>query len=143
MISLMKVDDQYNPIKTNILMLPELPHIYMAYRMLYQEKKHKDITRLNTIPPCESLTFAVNKRQFYDKSSTSNRFYKPTVQDSRNRSTVGSKRNSLLFVITVSKLVIPLSVVLNLMVIPLISSTSGLSVVLKKVILSLMLLLLD
>lgn len=93
----MKLDDWYSPIKTNILMLPELPHVSMAYRMLYQEQKHKEMTRLNTAPPSESLAFAANKRQFYDYSSTTNHFYKPPVQDSRNRTYVGLKRHSLFF----------------------------------------------
>ena len=35
---LMKVDDQYNSIKTNILMLPKLPHVSIAYHMLYRVK---------------------------------------------------------------------------------------------------------
>ncbi|CAO2837286.1 unnamed protein product [Amaranthus hypochondriacus] len=51
----MKVDDLYNSIKTNILMLPELPHVSTAYRMLYQEQKHKEIPRLNTTSASDSL----------------------------------------------------------------------------------------
>ena len=34
---LMRVDEQYSPIKTNILMLPELPNVCTAYMMLQQE----------------------------------------------------------------------------------------------------------
>lgn len=40
---LMKVDGQYSPVKTNILMLPELPNVSTSYRMLYQEQKHKEL----------------------------------------------------------------------------------------------------
>src|SRR5688572_6232161 len=51
---IMKVEDQYSSIKTNILMLPELPHVFTTYRMVYQEQKHKELTRLYTTSPSES-----------------------------------------------------------------------------------------
>ena len=97
----MKVDEQYSPIKTNILMLSEHPYVSTAYHMLYQEQKHKELTRLNNTPSSKSLAFTVNRKQFYDKSSTTKRFYKPSSQDStiyaRNRPGAGFKLTSNFF----------------------------------------------
>lgn len=61
-----KVDDPYRPIKTNILMLPELSNISTTYQMLQHEKKHKEISKSNT-PSSDSMVFAANKRDFHDR----------------------------------------------------------------------------
>ncbi|CAO2838360.1 unnamed protein product [Amaranthus hypochondriacus] len=73
---LMKVDDQYSSIKTNILMLPELLHVTTAYRMLYQEKKHKELTRLHTSSSSKSLAFVAHNKSYYVKSPHPSRFHK-------------------------------------------------------------------
>lgn len=94
---LMKVDEQYGPVKTNILMLPELPHVSAAYRMLYQEQKHKELTRMTVSSPnSESMAFAVHKRYYLDKSQNNkNRFYKhPNSKATiftKGKSNIGSK----------------------------------------------------
>lgn len=66
MIFLMKVDEQYGPIKTNILMLPELPPISTAYRMLQQEQRHKELSKMN-MATNETMAFAANKQPYYDR----------------------------------------------------------------------------
>lgn len=87
---LMKVDEQYAPIKTNILMLPELPNVSTAYRMLQQEQKHKELSKLNA---------STNKRSFYDKPQHQNKHYKHNSSGSYTKSSSGfdSKRNSMYF----------------------------------------------
>lgn len=71
---LMKVDDQYGPVKTNILMLPELPNVSIAYHMLYQEHKHKELARLhNSVSSSDALAFHASKKPNHDKGSNSAR----------------------------------------------------------------------
>lgn len=95
---LMKVDEQYNPIKTNILMLPELPNVSTAYRMLQQEQRHKEISKMSVVHN-ESMAFAVNKRTYYDKHSTHNKHHKTASAGSYAKPSYGSefKRSSPFF----------------------------------------------
>lgn len=72
---LMKVDEPYSPIKTNILMLPELPNVTTPYRMLQQEQKLRELFRLN-VSNGDSMAFGANKRIFYNKHQTHNKHYK-------------------------------------------------------------------
>ena len=63
----MKLDDDYSQIRTNILMMDDLPNASQIYRLLMQEHRHKEISKVTTIPT-ESVAFFADKRKFYDKS---------------------------------------------------------------------------
>ena len=79
---LMKVDDQYSQVKTNVLMLPELPNVPTAYRMLYQEQKHKELARLHVSSlPSNSMAFTASKKYFLDNSHLTSRFSKHHTPD--------------------------------------------------------------
>ena len=71
---LMKVDEQYSSTKTNILILPELPSMSTAYRMLQQEQKHKELSKMNVFYN-DTMAFTANKKAYYDCHiiSTTNR----------------------------------------------------------------------
>lgn len=76
----MKVDGKYGPVKTNILMLPELPNVSTAYRMLFQEQKHKELARLHTAPSSsDDMAFTASKKYYSDKSHFTNRFSRPLI----------------------------------------------------------------
>lgn len=93
---LMKVDEQYGTVKTNILMLPELPHVSTAYRMLFQEQKHKEIAKLHHPPVSDSMAFNTHRKPFFDKIAS--RFYKGAGADShRSKTGTTSKRPSSYF----------------------------------------------
>lgn len=94
----MKVDEQYGPIKTNILMLPELPIVSTAYRMLQQEQRHKELSKLNAAHN-DPVTFFVHKRTYHDKQQQHNKHYKQTSADSYTKTPFGndSKRVSTYF----------------------------------------------
>ena len=93
-----KVDDSYRPIKTNILMLPELPKISTTYRMLQHEKKHKEISKPNT-PSSDSMVFAANKRDFHDRRLSHNKHYKQSSTSSYSKPYANndSKRHAIYF----------------------------------------------
>ena len=94
----MKVDDQYRPIKENILVLPELPHITTAYWMLQQEQKHKEISELNA-PLNDPMVFAVNKRSYHERNQSHNKHYKQTSNSSyyKTYASNDSKRHAIYF----------------------------------------------
>ncbi|XP_057526521.1 uncharacterized protein LOC130805753 [Amaranthus tricolor] len=62
---LMKADEQYSPIKTTIFLLPVLPSVSTAYRMLQQEERHKELSKMNVVNN-DTMAFAANKRAYYD-----------------------------------------------------------------------------
>lgn len=88
---LMNVDDQYGLVKTNILMLPELPNVSMAYSMLYQEQKHKEHARIHN-SSSDSMAFMANKKYFSDKNHFNSRFSK---QPNTDGSTLNKYKNSV------------------------------------------------
>ena len=61
----MRLDEQYNQARTNILMMSELPTIQAAYRLLVQEERHRKICKITA--PIESLAFFSDKRKNYDQ----------------------------------------------------------------------------
>ena len=45
---LMKLDNHFNQVHTNILMMDQLPTISQAFRLLLQEYCHKELSKCNT-----------------------------------------------------------------------------------------------
>lgn len=43
---LMKLDPKYNQVRTNVLMMNELPSASLIYRLLQQEERHKEVSKL-------------------------------------------------------------------------------------------------
>ena len=64
---LMKLDEHYSQIRTNILMMDELPNPSQIYRLLMQEQRHKEISKMSVIPT-EPAAFVVDKRKFHDRN---------------------------------------------------------------------------
>lgn len=50
-------------------MMPDLPTINQAYRILLQEQRHKDLSKLTT-QSTESIAFNVEKRKIQDRNIT-------------------------------------------------------------------------
>lgn len=61
---LMKLDKQYNQVRTHLLMLQELPNIQDVYRMLLQEECHREISTENI--PSEPMAFGADRRKLYN-----------------------------------------------------------------------------
>lgn len=64
---LMKVDKKYAQVRTNILMMPELPNISQAYRLLVQEQRHQELNLLSN-EENGGVAFVVDKRSHSDKT---------------------------------------------------------------------------
>lgn len=84
---LMKVNPKYNQVRTNILMMDDLPTSSVIYRLLQQEERHKEVSKLTT-PPTESMIFAVDRKKYYPK------YTDPHTQE---RSISGTKRHASYF----------------------------------------------
>ena len=65
---LMKIDEKFEHVRSNILMMPVLPVVSQVYRILQQET-HKQISKHNQIEP---TTFFSSKRQAQEKESNTN-----------------------------------------------------------------------
>ncbi|CAO2816832.1 unnamed protein product [Amaranthus hypochondriacus] len=88
---LMKVNDTFHQVRTNILMMEEPPSISQAYRLLLQEQRHKALTQLaNPLP--EPMAFVSERNRSYPKHSASSSQKPP---DRHNVS--GIKRSSRYF----------------------------------------------
>ncbi|XP_021713603.1 uncharacterized protein LOC110681785 [Chenopodium quinoa] len=68
MVFLMKLTNKYANVRSNILMMPSLPTLAQAYRMVLQEERHK---ALSAVPEkvSEPIAFAEDRRKFDDRSS--------------------------------------------------------------------------
>ncbi|XP_056683502.1 uncharacterized protein [Spinacia oleracea] len=67
---LMKLKDEYKQVRSNVLMMQPLPTLTLAYRMLLQEQKHKQISEQSTAN--ETFAFAADRRRLYDNKPTKN-----------------------------------------------------------------------
>lgn len=85
---LMRLNDQFNQVRTNILLMYDLPTIQSAYRMLVQEERHKDIAKIAT--PIESMAFTTERGKNYDKGYEKVDGFKRTL----NYNGGGNKRNN-------------------------------------------------
>lgn len=79
----MKVDNKFAQVRTNILMMQQLPNLSQAYRMLAQEQKHQELSLLT---PSEGLAFNVQgsgnygNRPFYKNNGAGASGHGPTVR---------------------------------------------------------------
>ena len=64
---LMKLNPKYNQVRINILMMNELPNASIIYRLLQQEERYKEVSKL-TITPTDSMAFAVDRKKYYHKT---------------------------------------------------------------------------
>ncbi|CAO2832540.1 unnamed protein product [Amaranthus hypochondriacus] len=83
---LMKLDPKYSQVRTNILMMNELPSASLIYRLLQQEERHKEVSKL-AVTPTDSMAFAVDRKKYYSRSSDSH----------HDRSMSGTKRTAPYF----------------------------------------------
>ena len=81
---LMKVDPKYNQVRTNILMMDDLPNASVIYPLLQQEERHKEVSKLTT-NPTDSMVFAVDRKQYYQRHSD---------HHTQDRSISGNKRHA-------------------------------------------------
>ncbi|XP_074374775.1 uncharacterized protein LOC141715196 [Apium graveolens] len=66
MFFLMKLNNNYSNVRSNILMMDTLPSLPQAYRMLLQEQRHREISRI--VPNIvESTAFAAEKRTYNNR----------------------------------------------------------------------------
>lgn len=64
---LMRLKDEYKRVRSNILMMQPLPTLPLAYGMLLQEQKHKQISEhATTGTSSETFAFAAARRKFND-----------------------------------------------------------------------------
>ncbi|XP_057525820.1 uncharacterized protein LOC130805167 isoform X2 [Amaranthus tricolor] len=84
---LMKLDPKYNQVLTNILMMNELPNASIIYRLLQQEERHKEVSKLATTST-DSMVFAVDRRKHYHNSHE---------HSTQERLMSGTKRNAHYF----------------------------------------------
>lgn len=82
---LMKLDPQYSQIRTNLLMLPDLPSIQDVYRMLLQEECHRELsTDHQTTKP---MAFGVDRRKLPSNAT----HFKHQHQDKHHTNTPSRK----------------------------------------------------
>ncbi|CAO2838684.1 unnamed protein product [Amaranthus hypochondriacus] len=67
---LMKVNDNFQQVRTNILMMEEAPSISQAYRLLLQEQRHKELKQLSTPMP-DSMAFISDRKSNYQRQYSS------------------------------------------------------------------------
>lgn len=65
---LMKLDDKFSQIRTNILMMDDLPNPSQVYRLLMQEQRHKEISKV-VVLPTDSVAFVTDKGKYYDRNT--------------------------------------------------------------------------
>lgn len=65
MTFLMKLDPQFNQVRTNLLMTKELPDVTEVYRMLLQEESHKELSKVPILS--EPMAFSTDKRKYNEK----------------------------------------------------------------------------
>lgn len=63
---LKKIDDRFEHVRSNILMMPKLPGVSQVYCISQQEETHKQISKQHHIEP---VAFLSSKRQFQEKES--------------------------------------------------------------------------
>lgn len=90
MMFLMKINDKYAQVRTNVLMMQPLPTLNDAYRMCIEEEKHKELSQLAASDPVEGMVFAADKRRYNDKGS----YGRPAYGFQPNSRMSGNKRNS-------------------------------------------------
>lgn len=66
---LIRLDKKFGQVRSNMLMMAELPTSAQAYRILLQEKTHLDISSIETN---DSMVYRVNKRKFQENGSAKN-----------------------------------------------------------------------
>lgn len=83
---LMKVNDEFANVRSNIIMQQPLPLVAQAYRLLAQEERHKEITSHAASQP-EPMAFSAQKPQYNKPNKTSG-------NQSQNRSYYQSHSNN-------------------------------------------------
>lgn len=68
---LMKLNPSFNIVRGNILLQKPLPPISHAYRLLFQEEKHKEVYNANQAAE-ESMAFIANKKRFNETGQGQN-----------------------------------------------------------------------
>lgn len=68
---LMKLNKRYSQVRSNMLMMPDLPTSAQAYKFLLQEEKHLDLSA-NLNEATESLACRAEKRKFQEKGYAKN-----------------------------------------------------------------------
>lgn len=98
---LMKLKEGYQQVRTNILMMPQLPPLSQAYRLVLQEQRHKELSSLHT-SSSEPMAFAADRQNF---SMNRNNYKQPNFSNSGfhsskppyssgNKPVIGNKRGS-------------------------------------------------
>lgn len=99
---LMKIDGKYSQVRINILMMPQLPTIGQAYRIVTQEEKHHELSKL-TPDNIDFVAFGVDRRRsftkfasnhFSESGNTQGRSFSRPLNNPQNgnRSITGFKR---------------------------------------------------
>ena len=92
---LIRLDKKFGQVRSNMLMMAELPTSAQAYRILLQEKTHLDISSIETN---DSMVYRVNKRKFQENGSA------------KNNSEYGKAKKQNFFFVTILKLVVTLMI---------------------------------
>ncbi|KAL2900141.1 Retrovirus-related Pol polyprotein from transposon RE1 [Bienertia sinuspersici] len=90
---LMKLNENFAVIRSNIFLLTPLPSIAHAYRLLVQDEQHKQISNSNAASE-ESMAFVAHKRRFND--SQSDKRPPPYSRFSHNSDNRSGKRNTVI-----------------------------------------------
>ncbi|XP_057532157.1 uncharacterized protein LOC130810200 [Amaranthus tricolor] len=71
---MMKLNEQFSGIRSNVLMMKDLPHLSEAYRLFAQEETHKEIAQNTTVN--EPLGFAITQNKPYNTAPYKSQNYK-------------------------------------------------------------------
>uniref|UniRef100_A0A803LVR2 Uncharacterized protein n=1 Tax=Chenopodium quinoa TaxID=63459 RepID=A0A803LVR2_CHEQI len=82
----MKLDGKYINVKTNILMMQPLPNVSLAYKLLVQEEKQREVTLSDSMA---FMAFYAEHRAYRAKPST----YGPPVPNAWNKTSSQSSSN--------------------------------------------------
>ncbi|XP_057544033.1 uncharacterized protein LOC130823430 [Amaranthus tricolor] len=76
---LMKLHDNFQQARGNILRMKELPSAAEAYHILLQEQRHQELSKISTSSLTDFMAFAFDKKSTYEKFSSKTR----TSQDKK------------------------------------------------------------
>lgn len=64
----MKLHEKYAQVRSNILMMSELPTINQAYRILMQEQKHQELQKIG-MQQSENVALVTEKRKYVERGN--------------------------------------------------------------------------
>ncbi|XP_074323025.1 uncharacterized protein LOC141659974 [Apium graveolens] len=88
---MMKLNDEFTAVRANILMIQPLPNISQVYRLISQEERHKEISKISS--QTEAMSFYADRKKFGNQGQR-NFYQNQTFSQSHNSVSVGHSKQS-------------------------------------------------